>query len=156
VIVYDGLLTYEFCHGPGSGKAGKLLQFPSKGDAFVWLGRLWARDADFVRTIRNLVAPHLPAECSRLSDYQLMEQAAWLLYSGRLGLIRHDQPQRDGLPAAPALTSNRPIPPAKAASVPPSAQPVETDPPTFGPINVSAQAAALVAAASSGAPFCPE
>jgi hypothetical protein len=96
---------------------------------------------------------------SRMSDEEIMNRIADLLVSGRLHI--HVPPARPvsaggsaaSEPEAPFPLSERQPPRTQAVA---SSAPV-SDPPTFpSDLDGSAQAAALVAAAASGQPFCPE
>ena len=94
----------------------------------------------------------------RMSDEEVIDRTAELLVSGRFHV--HSQPWQavsrqcfvkgEKLVAFP-ISERKPGPQAAPSSGPAS------DPPTFPPdIDGDAQAEALVAAASSGKPFCPE
>jgi hypothetical protein len=95
---------------------------------------------------------------SRMSDEEIIDQIAELLVSGRLHV--HVQPARRVSAASSAvsepvvpfpLSERKPRPQAVAYSAPVS------DPPTFpSDLDGAAQASALVAAAASGQPFCPQ
>ena len=134
------------------------LPFRSNQDALQWLNRLRAQRSDFFIAARNLLAYNPPARGMRFTDQQLLEEMARLLMAGQLAAVRMEIKSMGR--SAPAVQSAKPVPFPLAAAPPKSASASPAPaaaPPTFSPnVSASAQAAALVAAANSGAPFCPE
>lgn len=89
------------------------------------------------------------------SDDEIIEQAAALMSFSRVHIHTYVAPlvslgKSGTSAAAPAF----PVSPKKAP--PPASDVAPSDPPTFSNIDAGAQAAALMAAAASGQPFCPE
>ena len=117
---------------------------------------------DTVRTL--LVHDYRPFSLSRMSDAGVIEELASLLVCGRLHV--HTEP----LPSMPIVTAaagaaavadppSTPFPLAeRKPRRPPHSAPARppAEPPTLpAGLDHNAQAAALTAAAASGAPFCP-
>ena len=127
-------------------------------------GRLWTRlwlqqlkgDPLTMSTLRDLLSNHTSLPLSRLTDTTLVDQMAELLTSGRLHLhAKKMEAHPVGTPKATEDAAPFPISehqPRYASSPPPL-----LDPPTFpSNVDLSAQSAALVAAAAQGTPFCLE
>jgi len=158
MIMYEGLRKYELSERLGA-KTGDAIVFRSRDAALVWLTRLHPRGTGFSLDVRRLVAGHAPTACSRLSDPEVLELAAAMLYAGRLVLTCEPEQVAQGSirivksldkPAAFPLSDRTP---PKASS---PARVVVADPPTFSSdLNFMAQSGALVAAAQRGVPFCP-
>jgi hypothetical protein len=160
MIVSDGLRTCEFCWSHERQKKGKVLEFRTIEDASSWLTSLRIQRRSFVSEISNLLAYHAEMDTFRLSDQQVIEEAALLLQSRRLVVIcQKEEQQYTYAPPAkePIKLTPFPLPQHTAPRPAPIAAPAEVPPPTFSPnVNFAAQAAALMAAANSGAPFCPQ
>jgi len=97
-----------------------------------------------------------------LTDHQAVERMAALLYSRKVVAVAREQGVGAGAAApapkaaaiAPAFPLSERVRRAPTASSKP--EPAE-DPPTFKPrLDAVVQAAALVAAADQGKPFCPQ
>ncbi len=128
-------------------------------EARLW-GRLWLQqlkgDPFQMRTLRDLLANQISLPPSRVTDNTVVEQIAELLNSDRLHIHTRKMemyavggPRAAEDPAAFPISTYRP----KDSAAPP---PV-IEPPSFSPkADLSAQAAALVAAAAQGTPFCLE
>lgn len=102
--------------------------------------------------LRLILKRELGRDASRMSNDDVVDSIAALLASGRLHVhseVVERLPVIEGVKAPPR--PERPAPRAAAPSSRPAAIP-----PTFPPnVNLSSQAATLVAAAADGAPFCP-
>ncbi len=152
MILRAGFQSFEF-------QEGRELRFGSTQEAANWLKHLGYPDSDFVAKLRELMTRYAedPAD-SRMTDYQVLQRVAALLYSRRIVVIGREQRSSGQAAAAtaappPAFPLSERAPRASTASSPPPA----SDPPTFGPnAAAAAQASALVAAAAAGTPFCQE
>jgi hypothetical protein len=151
MILRFGYRTYEF-------QEGREIRFGSTEDALTWLKHLGYPDAELIKRLRECVTRYSgDPESARLTDHQVLERMAVLLYSRRITVIGREQRTSSAPPAAstaspaPAFPLSERSPRAATAPPPPPA----ADPPTFGP-NGAAQAACLVAAAAAGTPFCQE
>jgi len=88
----------------------------------------------------------------RPGDGSVVQRIEELLASGRVHLHQKPRIVHNG---APLDDSGPPFPLAQRQSRSASPAPAVSDPPSFPPdADLAAQAAALVAAASSGVPFC--
>jgi len=124
------------------------------------LARL-ATDSDAMRKIRSLVyqAEHGHG-VHRACDHKIIERFCWLLEFGRWRICSI---RCVSTPPAPATRGSSPPPPQQQRPAPTSrssaSAPVASEPEaTTFPANheAAAQAAVLIAAAESGAPFCEE
>jgi hypothetical protein len=159
VIFDDGLRIYEFSRPHKLRGTGTVLDFPSGEVVFDWLKRLHFRRADFIFALRTLVDRYPPSADGRLSDEEVLMEAACLVRSRRLIVCVQERKIPQGsAPAAPETRNPVPFPlPKTRAQAPPPAQPAQDEPATFSPdIDYRSQAAVLTAAANSGTPFCPE
>ena len=153
MILRVGFQTFEF-------QQGREIRFGSMEDALNWLKHLGFPDSDLILRLREYVARYSGnLESSRLTDHQVLERMAVLLYSRRVVVIGREQrtasPPSQGAstaPTAPAFPLSERSGRASTASSPPLAG----DSPTFDPGLAAAQAAALAAAAAAGSPFCQE
>jgi hypothetical protein len=139
---------------------------PYFGDSLKARQRLqgFLGNAHAVRTMRSLLAREtLPAQLWKMSDHDVIEAIVELLVRHRCHLHDGDLLESTGgggaaadSPAPPPLRAQTPFPLAERRGRASSASAPVNDPPTF-PSNHSApaQAAVLVAAAQSGAAFCP-
>jgi len=125
----DGLSTQQF-----------LTQFKNDTYAIAWLRGLLSQSRQWIGA-------------SRLTGDQVLAEVARLLLSGELGVALIPRPLSTGSNSAERTGD----PPPVAAGPPlPVTKMEEPEPPTFPPdLNGVIQAAALAAAAASGAPFCP-
>lgn len=116
-----------------------------------WLQRAKG-DALRLSAMRNLLPGH-NIDPRTLSDDDVIHRVADLVVSDRLHI--HVRPMQRTL--GPTLTRQASPAPVKAkpAAPPPRKAASMDDPPTFSNIDFAAQAATLVAAADSGAAFCP-
>ena len=154
MLVRTPYQTFEF-------DQARELRFGSLEDAQNWLQHIGCSEADVIRQLRDLLSQYAADDADgRLSDRQVVDRIAMLLYTRRIAVTIREHRTASAKPAqaapapAPAFPlSERTSRPAAASGPPPT----QNDAPTFGPDNAaSAQAAALVAAAASGAPFCEE
>lgn len=153
MILRAGFQTFEF-------HEGREVRFGSPEDALNWLKRLGLPDPDLMLRLRELLARHATElESSRMTDDQVLERLASLLYVQRIAVIGREQRTSSGAPtpstapAAPAFPLSERSTAAQTVAAPP---PVN-DPATFSQgLDASAQAAALMAAAADGKPFCLE
>jgi hypothetical protein len=157
LIIQDGFQTWEFYWPHEQQRAGTEVASPSREGALSWLMRIHHRHSDFIFRIRRFLDGHTPLACYHLSDPEVLAEAASLLQSRRLKVVLREQPIRFGsAPSAPPQQTFVPFPlPARRPPAP--AAPIqENDEATFSDVDFAAQAAVLVAAANSGAAFCPE
>jgi hypothetical protein len=126
----------------GDGKSSQQLLAQFKNDFFA-ISRL--------RSLLNESRQWI--DVSRLTDDQLLAEVARLILSGELGVASVPRQFSIGNSPADRPTSSAPVPAAKPLAAGRSDEP---DPATFSSsLNALAQAAALAAAAASGAAFCP-
>ncbi len=160
MVFNDGLRTYEFYWPHELRGSGTVLDFPSAEAARYWLTGLQYHCAGFVVAIRALLDCYTPLACDGLADDEVFAEAAGLLQSHRLVVCFRERKIPQGSAPAAAEPPRAFVPFPLPKSRPPAAQAVKTtqhDPETFSPdIDFRSQAAVLVAAANSGAPFCPE
>ena len=116
----------------------------------AWL-RGFKRDSSRMRSLRALLARKLPRDLSRMSDDDVIDGVAALVSRGRLQIVAPAQPR----PQMVAAPSPMPVPAPRMPSPPrpPPMPGLSFEPPLLP--NVAAQAAVLVAAAATSAPFCP-
>jgi hypothetical protein len=143
--------TFEF-------QTAREVRFGSIEDAISWLKHLGYPDPDVVRQMRDLVTAHSDdASDARLTDEQVLQRVAFLLYTQRVTVTSREHRTTSGQPAQPAAAAPAPAFPLSERTTRATPPPPPSDPPTFSPNNAAAtQAAALVAAAAAGAPFCQE
>ncbi len=159
MIFEDGLRTYEFYWPHEPRGTGTVLDFPSGEEALGWLKRLHFRRGDFIFAMRMLVDRYPPSADGRLSDDEVLMEAACLVRSRRLVVCVQERKIAQGsAPAVPETQTFVPFPlPKRRPPTAPPAPSEQNDPATFSPdVDYRAQAAVLAAAANSGAPFCPE
>jgi hypothetical protein len=141
-----------FCQDPNCGSSDRVYGLQAQTLAHVWLQQL-KDDPVRIHILRDMVRSDISLPVFRIGDATLVSRIEHLLSSGRLHLHKkepeiHGSGVQDQQVPFP-LSDRQP----RAASSPP---PV-IDPPTFSSKgNLSAQAAALVAAAASGVPFSLE
>ena len=152
MILRDGLRTFEFLER-------REIRFGSTEDALNWLKHLGAPDSDLISRFRELLSHYAgDPDTSRLTDDQVVEKLAVVLYSRRILVICRDNPASSGQPAQKAASPPLAFPLSERSSSPPSSSPQPaSDPSTFGPdCSAAQQAAGLVNAAATGSPFCAE
>lgn len=121
----------------------------------------WVRgfkaDLSTMTELRALLARLVRRDISRMSNDDVVKTVAALLANNRLHVhveVVKAMATESAQPAPPAFQ-----PPALQRAptrTPSSPRPTAVDPPTFpSSANLASQAAALVAAAAAGAPFCP-
>lgn len=149
-----GKFEWWFCQESNCDSPERLENERSRLWAQLWL-RQFKDDSLEMRILRDLVEGQFSLSLSRSSNDAVLNEIAELLVSGQLHLHEKKLPTLPaGVPkeqkfVAFPLSDRRP-----SSSAPSSPTP---DPPSFSPnIDQSAQAAALVAAAAAGVPFCPE
>jgi hypothetical protein len=153
MILRVGFQVFEFAEG-------RDLRFSSADDALSWLKRLGLPDPDLMVRFRELLNSYTrDPDSSRLTDHEVLQRLADLLYFRRIVVIGKEQRTGSGQPAqktesaAPAFPLAQRSPAASTAS----AAPPPNDPSTFSSdVDAAAQASALVAAAADGKPFCLE
>jgi hypothetical protein len=158
MILRAGFQTFELRR---AFELPKPLNFGSRDEAFKWVKQLGSLHPETMHRFREyLVRFSDDPECFRLTDHQAIERMAELLYSRKVVIVM--QEQRAGSQGATSKAA--PIPVAFPLSERTSRRPTTSskpapaeDSPTFDPkVDAVAQAAALVAAANEGKPFCPE
>jgi hypothetical protein len=92
---------FEFQWWPEQNQGAGARRFRTREEALQWLGRV--RSADMVRGIRNLLAGRALAQLSRMTDQELLEETARLLYSHRLTVVDGGLA---GGPAEPAVDAH--------------------------------------------------
>jgi len=104
--------------------------------------------------LRDLVRSDISLSLFCVSDAMLVRRVEQLLISGRLHLHKKEREVQSGSGNG---ESQPPFPLSQRQPREASAPPPVFDPPSFSPdVDLVAQAAALVAAAAQGIPFCPE
>jgi hypothetical protein len=110
-----------------------------------------------MRILRDVLSQQIFLPPSRVADDTALEQIAELLNSGRLH-IHARKMETHALGGATSSQEKSAVAFPLAEHLPrrPESAPQVVDPPSFPPkANLAAQAAALVAAAAAGIPFCP-
>jgi len=150
MILRVGFQVFEFAEG-------RDLRFGSNEDALSWLKHLGLPDADLMVRLRELLSRQSSdPDGSRLTDHQVLERLAAMLYSRKIVVIGREQ-RNSGQPAQKPPSTTPAFPLSERAPAASTASPPPPDASTFGPnAAASAQAAALVAAAAAGTPFCAE
>jgi hypothetical protein len=156
MIVRAGFQTFEFQRAL---ELPKPLTFSSYEEALNWLKQISSQYPDMTSRFRDYLTRYSDnPETHMLAGHEAMERLAQLLYLRRIVVIVR-QEATGGQPSAatPAAAPAFPLSERSQRATSGSVQPQTSDPPTFGPnADGSAQAAALVAAAADGKPFCPE
>ena len=150
MIVQEGLWSYEFRWSSDQLTAGDVLKFWTWDGALSWLLRLRLPRADLVSGMRKLLAHRYSTGCYRLTDQQVLEEAALMLRSEHLSVI---QTEIHAWGSAPSKPPEESVPMTVAAPARRSAAAPEVEEPFPG--DHASQAGVLVAAAAGGAPFCP-
>jgi hypothetical protein len=157
MILRAGFQTFELLQAL---ELPKPLTFGSYEEALNWLKSLELSHPHLISGFREYVTRFSEEpESFRLTDHQTLERLAVLLHSRRIVVIAREyrsgsgQPSASAAPTAPAFPLSERSSRASTASY----QPQQNDPATFDSnTDANAQAAALVAAAADGKPFCPE
>jgi len=148
-----GTRAWKLCVGSGRDDADRLAFRGDRFGARMWLSPAKS-DAMKMRVMRTALARETPRDVSRMSNDAILDAIADLLARGRL-YVHADAPRT--VSAAVAAPEPAPVAVPRASRRSPatsSAAPILA--PTFPPgVNLSQQAAVLVAAATEGAPFCP-
>jgi hypothetical protein len=147
---------WSFCREPNCRSSDRVDGLQSR----FW-GRLWLQQIKLdplrIRILRDVLSQQISLPPSRVADDTVLEQIAELLNSGRLHIHAR---KRETYAAGGAISSQErsavAFPLAEHLPRRPEPAPRVVDPPSFPPkANLTAQAAALVAAAAAGTPFCP-
>jgi hypothetical protein len=156
MILRDGFQSYEFMQAL---ELPRPLFFATPDDALKWLRNLVSQRPEMLVRFRDYVSRYSSdPETFRVTDHVVLERMSNLLHSRRVVVTCREYRAASGMPAsvqapAPAFPLSERAPREASASSPPQ----QTEPPTFSPdCDPNAQAAALVAAAQDGKPFCPE
>jgi hypothetical protein len=158
MILHDGYQAWEICWSYQLRTDEKTLPFGSKSDALSWLQALRSYRPELILWTRSLLAERPPIHGFRLRDYATLDELARLLYAGSVVAISREKPRQPSIVPASKKEDFVPFPlSARKGPAPSTYRPPPSDPPTFSSnADLAAQAAALVAAAHDGKPFCPE
>jgi hypothetical protein len=160
MIYRRGFRSFEFRLGSEKSKGDDTLKFTSSEEALKWLNDLQFLYSNLSFELKDYVLRYGEDPGTfRLTDHYVLERLADLLYLRRIvvvlkeertvfaasgGVVEHIAPAFPLSERKPQLTTDSYQPPVSQA-------------PTFDPhLDGAAQAAALVAAAADGRPFCPE
>ena len=155
MIIRVGFKTFEFQRAL---ELPKPMIFASDSEALKWLEQLEFTYPQTILPVREyLTRLSNDWECSRLTDHEAIERMARLLYTRKVVVVVRELGGGSGSPTAKPEAIPIAFPLAERVSrATTTAAPVEESA-TFDPrLDAVAQAAALVAAASEGKPFCPE
>jgi hypothetical protein len=154
MILRIGFRSFDFRH------KGEM-HFGSMEDALSWVNSLGSQDPDLNSRFRQLLTRYADEpDNARLTDLQVIETVARMLYDRRIVVIAEENMAPSGQRSKQNESFGPPFPlserlPRSARAT--TSQPQAIDPPTFDPsLNDAAQANALMAAAAEGKPFCPE
>ncbi|HEY4767154.1 MAG TPA: hypothetical protein VIH75_26030 [Candidatus Sulfotelmatobacter sp.] len=142
-----------FCQKPNCSSSDRVYGLEAQSLVHLWLQEL--KDDPFrIRAFRDLVRSNISLPVARV-DATLVRRIEQMLILGQLHLHKKKKEIQSGSGVqekqAPPFPLSQQQP--RGTSPPPPA----IDPPSFSSdVDPSAQAATLVAAAASGAPFCPE
>jgi hypothetical protein len=124
-----------------------------------WLRGFRADTSKMLKMRSVLAAEFGSTELLGMSDQEVLAKIARFLISGKCHIhqsIEHSQIPPEGAITNPARSAPVPRSGRSFTAVAPFREP-PVDPPTFlADIDIPVQAATLMAAASSGKPFCPE
>ncbi len=146
---------WTFCQEPGCTEPDRVEDLPGVLGTRLWL-QPFKGDPLQMRILRDLLANQILLPASRMADDTVIEQIADLLVADRLHIHAKEM---ETIAAGGTAESDQSVafPLAERQSRESAPPPPAADPPTFSPkVDPSAQAAALVAAASQGQPFCLE
>jgi hypothetical protein len=142
-----------FCQKPECASSDRVYGLEAQSLVHLWLQEL--KDDPFrLQAFRDLVRSNISLGHVRV-DAMLVGRIEEMLISGRLHLHKKEREVQAG--SGFQKKHEPPFPLSDRQSRVASPPPPVIDPPSFSSkVNLSAQAAALVAAAASGTPFCPE
>jgi len=155
-----GFQTFEFQLGREEPDDGYLLAFTSSDDALGWLKHMELREPNLLLRLRKyVIRDWADPETFRSTDHAALQRIADLLYIRRMTVVCREQRTSSGDPSGSSVSAPPAFPLAerqqRTASDP--APRTTTEAATFGAnSDAAAQAAALVAAATNGTPFCEE
>jgi len=138
----------------------KPLTFDSHDDALKWLKQVASLYPVAINGFRTYLTRLTDdVECARLTDHDAVDRIAELLYTRKVVIVMREEGSGGSggtpTPAAPPIAFPLAERAPRTSTAPPPAP--AADPPTFDQRNDAVvQAAALVAAASDGKPFCEE
>lgn len=160
MILYSSFDAWEFRWSAGARGDGTPLEFRTSEQALSWLLRLQSTNLAFALSLRNLLARGAPAHLTVLSDHEVLLEVAQLLRVRRLFVRRREERIEGGQMRQAGAEPKSAVPfplPKRRPSYNPFRDPEPEDPATF-PARLDSRplAAALLAAADSGVPFCPE
>ena len=142
-----------FCQDPGCTRSDRASGLQAEALAQFWLQHLKA-DPLRLHLLKDFVRSGISPAHFVASDALLVERIERMLMSGQLHLHVRPREVKGGVDGG---ERNVPFPLADRQPRAASSPPAVVDPPSFSPdADLAAQAAALVAAAASGAPFCLE
>ena len=142
-----------FCNNQDCGGADRVFGLEGQVLAQWWLQEL-RNDPIRKDVVRHLVRSDIPLTLFRVADPGLVQRVEELLISGQLHFHKKKREVHSG---AEVQENNVPFPISNRQTRDASPPPPVLDPPSFPPdVDLSAQAAALVAAAAQGTPFCAE
>jgi hypothetical protein len=147
------LLQHEwwFCQDPDCRKPDRVYGLQAQSMAHLWLQQL-KDDPVRMHLLQDLVRNNISLPLFHVGDATLANRIEELLMVGRLHLHKIEREVKWARQEKAV-----PFPLADRQSRVTSPPPPVNDPPSFSSkVNLSAQAAALVAAAASGTPFCLE
>jgi len=140
------------CANPDCTGRDRLYGLHARFLAHLWLAEL-RTDPVRAHALRDLVRSDIPIPRFQPGDGSLVRRMEELLATGRFNFNYNTKIVQYGAP----LQESAPFPLAQRQSRDTSRAPAVSDPPSFPPdVDLPAQAAALLAAAASGAPFCLE
>jgi hypothetical protein len=158
MIIRAGFQSYDFQR---VFELPKPLTFLSPDEALKWLKQLGFSHPEAmvgVRTYLGRISDD--TESFRLSDHDVIEKMAALLYSRKVVIVARDEGggSKGSAPNAAAPVVAFPLSQRNSRAPSAAAKPAPvSEPATFDPkLDAVVQAAALVAAAAEGKPFCPE
>jgi hypothetical protein len=147
---------WTICQAPGCTEPDRVDDLPGVLGTRLWL-QPFKGDPLQMRILRDLLTNQILLPASRMADDTVIEQIADLLIADRLHI--HAKEMETFAAGGTTEESDQSVafPLAERQPRDSGPPPPAADPPTFSPkIDPSAQAAALIAAASEGKPFCPE
>ena len=141
-----------FCQKPNCSSSDRVYGLEAQSLVHLWLQEL--KDDPFrIRAFRDLVRSNISLPVARV-DATLVRRIEQMLILGQLHLHKKKREVQSG---SGVQKKNVPFPLSERQPRDTSPPPPVIDPPSFSSqVNLSAQAAALVAAAGSGTPFCLE
>ena len=148
------LLQHEwcFCQKPECASSDRVYGLEAQSLVHLWLQEL--KDDPFrIHAFRDLVRSNISLPIVRV-DATLVRRIEEMLIAGRLHLHKKEKGIQSG---SGAPEKHVPFPLSERHPRDTSPPPPVIEPPSFSShVDLSAQAATLVAAAANGMPFCPE